>query len=116
MSFRYLPMTEHDKREMLQVIGVDSVDKLFSDIPDKVLFKGKLNIKEPKAETSLMNELTDLANKNINTRDYTSFLGAGVYRSLYTVNRRSYYFKIRVLYSLYTLSTGNFTRRITSDF
>lgn len=79
MTFRYLPMTEQDKKEMLSAIGVDSVDELFSDIPEEVRFKGRLNIKEAKSEPVLMKELSQLANKNINLKTHTSFLGAGVY-------------------------------------
>ncbi|MEH7525298.1 hypothetical protein V7149_18795, partial [Bacillus sp. JJ1503] len=36
MKHRYLPMTETDKKEMLATIGVNSIDELFSDIPEKV--------------------------------------------------------------------------------
>ncbi|QSS98934.1 aminomethyl-transferring glycine dehydrogenase subunit GcvPA [Pontibacillus sp. ALD_SL1] len=79
MTFRYLPMTDHDKRSMLDSIGVESTDVLFSDIPDKVRFKGNLNIKPSASEPELMKELAQLAGDNINTKDYTSFLGAGVY-------------------------------------
>ena len=79
MTFRYLPMTEQDKKEMLSAIGVDSVDELFSDIPEEVRFKGRLNIKEAKSEPALMKELSQLANKNINLKTHASFLGAGVY-------------------------------------
>ncbi|KGP91940.1 glycine dehydrogenase [Pontibacillus chungwhensis BH030062] len=79
MTFRYLPMTDHDKRSMLDSIGVESTDVLFSDIPEKVRFKGDLNIKPAASEPELMKELSQLAGENINTKDYTSFLGAGVY-------------------------------------
>ncbi len=38
---RYLPMTEQDEINMLEVVGVESIDDLFSDIPDKVRFKAQ---------------------------------------------------------------------------
>lgn len=79
MGFRYLPMTEQDKKEMLDKIGVRSVDELFSDIPETVRYKGRLNIKESKSETALIKELSSMAEKNVNVKKYTSFLGAGVY-------------------------------------
>ncbi|WLR53262.1 aminomethyl-transferring glycine dehydrogenase subunit GcvPA [Bacillus tianshenii] len=79
MNHRYLPMTEEDKKQMLAEIGVDSIDELFADIPEKVRFTGELNIKEAAKEPDLMKELSALADKNINTKDYVSFLGAGVY-------------------------------------
>lgn len=79
MKHRYLPMTEEDKNEMLQTIGVTSVDELFQDIPEKVRFKGDYDIKEAKSETALLAELSDLAAKNANLKHHVSFLGAGVY-------------------------------------
>ncbi len=79
MKHRYLPMTEQDQREMLDSIGVDSINDLFEDIPEKVRFKGDYNIKEAKSETELVKELTKMAAKNADLKSHTSFLGAGVY-------------------------------------
>ena len=79
MEFRYLPMTESDKKEMLGTIGVESTDALFADIPENVRFKGELNLKKPANEAALMKELTGMAGKNANLKEYSSFLGAGVY-------------------------------------
>lgn len=79
MGFRYLPATGKDKEDMLKAIGVDSVDELFSDIPEKVRFKGRLKIKEAVSETALFKEMSDLARKNKDLRTHISFLGAGVY-------------------------------------
>jgi glycine dehydrogenase subunit 1 len=79
MKHRYLPMTEQDQREMLDSIGVKSIDDLFEDIPEKVRFKGEYNIKPAKSETGLVKELTEMAAKNADLKSHTSFLGAGVY-------------------------------------
>jgi glycine dehydrogenase subunit 1 len=79
MKHRYLPMTEEDKKAMLETIGVNSVDELFSDIPEKVRFKGEYNIKAAKSETSLMKELFKMASRNADLKRNVSFLGAGVY-------------------------------------
>lgn len=79
MKHRYLPMTEQDQQEMLKVIGVSSVDELFEDIPEKVRFKGELNLKPAKSESALLKELAQLAKQNANSDEYVSFLGAGVY-------------------------------------
>ncbi|WP_252502960.1 aminomethyl-transferring glycine dehydrogenase subunit GcvPA [Sporosarcina sp. Marseille-Q4943] len=79
MKHRYIPMTETDRKEMLSAIGIATVDELFDDIPEKVRFKGELNIKEAKSESALMKELAQLAAKNADARTYASFLGAGVY-------------------------------------
>ncbi|WP_458412516.1 aminomethyl-transferring glycine dehydrogenase subunit GcvPA [Schinkia sp. CFF1] len=79
MNYRYLPMTEQDKKEMLEAIGIASIDELFSDIPEEVRFKGALNVKAPLAEHELMKEFTRLAGRNKDFKTNVSFLGAGVY-------------------------------------
>lgn len=79
MEFRYLPMTDADKKDMLDDIGVESTDELFSEIPEKVRFKRELNLKKPVNEAQLKKELSDMAKKNANLMEYSSFLGAGVY-------------------------------------
>ncbi|WML40538.1 aminomethyl-transferring glycine dehydrogenase subunit GcvPA [Neobacillus sp. OS1-2] len=79
MKHRYLPMTEQDKKAMLDTIGVSSIDELFSDIPEKVRFKGEYNIKAAKSETALLKELFMLADRNADLKRNVSFLGAGVY-------------------------------------
>lgn len=76
---RYLPMTEKDEKAMLASIGVASIDELFNDIPEKVRFNGRYNIKEAKSEASLMKELAKMAEKNADLKRNVSFLGAGVY-------------------------------------
>lgn len=79
MVHRYLPMTSEDQQQMLKAIGVSSVDELFSDIPESVRFQGEYNIKKAASESELIKELTNLATKNKNVKEYASFLGAGVY-------------------------------------
>lgn len=72
-------MTDTDRKEMLDVIGITSIDELFADIPEKVKFKGKLNISEELDEVSLTRYMMGLAQKNANHLEYSSFLGAGTY-------------------------------------
>ncbi|MGE6375341.1 aminomethyl-transferring glycine dehydrogenase subunit GcvPA [Peribacillus muralis] len=79
MKHRYLPMTEQDKQDMLQVIGVSAVEDLFKDIPESVRFQGEYDIKPAKSEPALMKELARLASRNADLKSYASFLGAGVY-------------------------------------
>ena len=59
IKHRYLPMTEQDKKDMLDTIGVSSIDELFADIPEKVRFQGDYNIKPAKSETALLKELIE---------------------------------------------------------
>jgi glycine dehydrogenase subunit 1 len=79
MSYRYLPMTELDKKSMLESVGVKRLAELFADIPENVRFKGPLNVESELAEPEIVKFMGSLANKNVNMKEYTSFLGAGVY-------------------------------------
>lgn len=79
MEFRYLPMTETDKQEMMHDIGIADTDELFADIPETVRLKRKMNLKAPANEAELKKELSEMAGKNANVKQYSSFLGAGVY-------------------------------------
>lgn len=79
MTFRYLPMTDQDKKEMLETIGIETTEDLFQDIPEEVRFKGRLQIEEALSEPELVKEMGRLAALNKNTKEYASFLGAGVY-------------------------------------
>src|SRR5699024_1316053 len=79
MNFRYLPMTEADKEAMLETIGIQSTEELFADIPDGVRLKNGLNLKKGLDEAQLKKELMNMANKNANLLQNSSFLGAGVY-------------------------------------
>ncbi|MCL1632550.1 aminomethyl-transferring glycine dehydrogenase subunit GcvPA [Sporolactobacillus sp. CPB3-1] len=78
-EFRYLPVTEEDRQEMLATIGVQSDEDLFSDVPEKIRFKGELKLEPKLSEPELLRFFNGLAKKNISTSEYPSFLGAGVY-------------------------------------
>ncbi|EHD0003833.1 aminomethyl-transferring glycine dehydrogenase subunit GcvPA [Staphylococcus pseudintermedius] len=79
MSHRYIPLTEKDEQEMLETIGVKSIQELYGDVPEDVLLSRDLNIADAEPETQLLKRLTRIANKNITKETHTSFLGAGVY-------------------------------------
>lgn len=79
MKHRYLPMTIDDKKEMLSFLGIEDVSELFSDIPEKIRFKGTLDIPRGLSEPETVKHFTQLANKNANSTEYAYFLGAGIY-------------------------------------
>lgn len=76
---RYLPMTEQDQTEMLRVVGVSSIDDLFSDIPEAIRYQGELPLSSRLDEKALTRHLAELAGHNANTDTHASFLGAGIY-------------------------------------
>ncbi|RIM22582.1 hypothetical protein BUY35_13805, partial [Staphylococcus cohnii] len=42
MSHRYIPLTEQDKKEMLDTIGANSIEELFGDVPKDILLGREL--------------------------------------------------------------------------
>jgi glycine dehydrogenase subunit 1 len=74
----FLPNTDKDREEMLKVIGVGSVEELFSDIPSDLRLKGDLNIPPGLSELELAKHMQELASKNA-AQDYVNFIGAGSY-------------------------------------
>lgn len=75
----YIPTTDEQQRQMLDDIGISSLDELFSDIPESVKLKGDLNIPKAMSELELVSHMREMARKNVNTDEFTCFLGAGAY-------------------------------------
>lgn len=76
---RYIPMTELDQQEMMQTIGIDSIEELFSDIPEEVRYAGHLPMSAALDEASLLMHMRALSERNADFDQYCSFLGAGIY-------------------------------------
>ncbi len=76
---RYISNASEDVREMLEVIGVDSIDKLFETIPDEVKLTALLDIPGPWSEIESRRWFRELAAKNKSAADHVSFLGGGAY-------------------------------------
>ncbi|UTR08773.1 aminomethyl-transferring glycine dehydrogenase subunit GcvPA [Evansella sp. LMS18] len=78
-TFRYLPDTSKDQKEMLSLLNVNSVDDLFADIPADIRLEGELNIPDADPEPLLLKKMSRLAGKNKHANHYPIFLGAGTY-------------------------------------
>ncbi|KRE75664.1 aminomethyl-transferring glycine dehydrogenase subunit GcvPA [Paenibacillus sp. Soil750] len=79
MKHRYLPITEQDQKEMLETIGISSMEEMFSDIPQQVRFQGELQVGNALSEQGLLRYMRELAGRNADFQRYASFLGAGIY-------------------------------------
>lgn len=71
---RYIPHTEEDVREMLEVIGLKRVEDLFGVIPGRHRLSRPLNLPPPLSEADLLRHLHGLQSQT-----YSSFLGGGAY-------------------------------------
>lgn len=76
---RYLPQSNQARKEMLDTIGVSSVDELFKDVPKSAFVEGKVNIPDHKGELQVERELSAHANENHAAINGPFFLGAGCY-------------------------------------
>ena len=77
--YTYIPNTPDDERQMLEAIGVSSIDELFKDIPENVKLNRELNLHPSMSELEVSRYLTKLAQKNKSINQMTCFLGAGAY-------------------------------------
>lgn len=88
---RYLPKSPADREEMLQAIGVQSIDDLFASIPEEYRLARDLKIPRQHAESEVLDRFRAYAG-NLASGDvaefaskpagklFASFLGAGAYR------------------------------------
>jgi glycine dehydrogenase subunit 1 len=78
---RYLPLTDADRRLMLERIGAASVDDLFADVPPAARLRGPLpDLPGHRGEFEVERIVAALAAKNVGAGSCPSFLGAGAYR------------------------------------
>jgi glycine dehydrogenase subunit 1 len=79
MPSPYIGISRSDQEAMLKDIGVQSVEDLFKDIPEK-LRNGNFNLPPSLSEIEVKKLLYQMSNQNANLNDYACFLGAGNYR------------------------------------
>lgn len=80
---RYLPKSPAERDEMLAAIGLDSMEGLFSSIPERFRLRAPLKLPGPLSEEEIIRYFSDRAAEN--SRGYISFRGAGVYNHLRSV-------------------------------
>lgn len=72
---KYFPHTQQDIEQMLSVAGVKSMDELFGEIPQQLLFNREFNLPEAMSEIEIRNYFEALSKRNSNL---VCFAGAGV--------------------------------------
>ena len=76
---RYLPQTQKSREEMLKIVGANSVDDLFVDVPKQAFVDGKVNLPDHKGELEIERIMQNSANQNQAASQGPFFLGAGAY-------------------------------------
>ena len=78
---RFIPHTEQDIREMLETIGIQNVDQLFTGIPAGLrLGDTPLRLPSALSESEVVDKLRQIQKRNPDPEEMSSFLGAGAYR------------------------------------
>ena len=74
----FTPHTPQEINEMLRVIGVNSIEELFEQVPANHRFP-ELDLPEGLSEMEVSKELREIASANASANDFNAFLGAGAY-------------------------------------
>ena len=74
----YLPSTESQRKEMLDALGLESIDDLYTAIPAELILKDHPDIPKGKSELEVYRLMEGIAGKN--TVFSSIFRGAGAYR------------------------------------
>lgn len=75
-GFSYFPHTEEDIKQMLDKIGVSSLDDLYGDVPSDFIYKKKYDLPEAMTEQQVREHFSNLEARN---RRLKIFAGAGAY-------------------------------------
>jgi glycine dehydrogenase subunit 1 len=75
----FTSLTESDLAQMLETIGVSSVEELFADIPQALRLGRDLDVGPALTEQEAVAHLGELAARNVDVGRELSFLGAGIY-------------------------------------
>ena len=74
--FKYFPHTQTDLQEMLNKVGVDTLDALYAEIPDEIRFHDDYQLPEQMSEVEVRQLFEQLGQQN---EQLICFAGAGVY-------------------------------------
>ncbi|HEY1721447.1 MAG TPA: aminomethyl-transferring glycine dehydrogenase subunit GcvPA [Magnetospirillaceae bacterium] len=77
---RYLPLTDTDRRAMLDVIGAKTVDDLFVDVPHAARRSDPVDLPHHAGELEVERRISAFATQNVAAGSVPFFLGAGNYR------------------------------------
>jgi glycine dehydrogenase subunit 1 len=78
---RYLPLTQTDRQAMLGVIGANSIDDLFVDVPAEARLDGPIHdLPMHASEMAVERHFSNLARQNMAASHHPFFLGAGAYK------------------------------------
>ena len=66
MAFTYFPHTDDDVRQMLDRIGVGSLEDLYSDVPQDVIYRKEFDLPDAMSELEVRQYFEEIAEQNTN--------------------------------------------------
>ena len=111
----FLVHNDEVKAEMLKEIGLNSVEDLFSDIPQEVRMR-PLDLPEALSEMEVQREIKTLASKN--KTNYISFLGGGIYNKFIpaAIGQIAQRFEFLTAYTPYQAEISQGTLQVMYEF
>ncbi len=111
----FLVHNDEVKAEMLKEIGLNSVEDLFSDIPQEVRMC-PLDLPEALSEMEVQKEIKTLASKN--KTNYISFLGGGIYNKFIpaAIGQIAQRFEFLTAYTPYQAEISQGTLQVMYEF
>ena len=76
MSYKYFPHTETDLREMMEKVGVGTLEELYAEVPQGIRFQGDYQLPSEMSELEVRQLFEQLGSQN---KQLVCFAGAGVY-------------------------------------
>ena len=96
----YIPHTDANRKEMLEAIGVQSLEELFPAVPEEYKFP-ELRLPAALSEMETFWEMQGLSEANADVNHYACFLGAGAYNH-YVPHTVDYVLRRGEFYTAYT--------------
>jgi len=79
LAHPYIPNTKEIREQMLREIGAASIEEFFSDIPERVRLRRKLQLPQGRSELEVKRHVEELLSRNKPFTEIPSFLGGGVW-------------------------------------
>tara|TARA_R110001632_G_scaffold47551_3_gene120438 strand:+ start:6564 stop:9413 length:2850 start_codon:yes stop_codon:yes gene_type:complete len=77
---RHIGPNENEQKQMLDAIGVDSLDQLINEtVPNDIRLKGSLQLDAPMSEYEYLNHIEELSKKN---KVFRSYIGLGYHEAI----------------------------------
>ena len=78
----YIPHTNEDIQVMLDKIGAETVEALFSDIPAEAILTQPLDLPKTHSEQAILKKLSAISKENIDFESWVRFVGGGLYEHM----------------------------------